>query len=239
MKKQTLKNAEIDRIGDKVLKATRLADDEIEQIITSPDIFASIIDRVRSAPVDAAAAAPPRAIGRTAFWGLNWQTGLAALFVIAAVTIGVINLADRAHSPEVASRQESQAGSLTSARDLPPVISAPPSPPVTTKLANAPARRDRSERSGIREARLARRAARRSDKEETGEFQTVTYTDDRADAATEGRIVRVDLPRSSLYAMGIDVPVDGETGKIKTDLLIGSDGVMKAVRIVKVNQEKW
>jgi hypothetical protein len=46
-------------------------------------------------------------------------------------------------------------------------------------------------------------------------------------------LVRVELPRSSLVAMGVDPPAENDAQKVKTDLLIGSDGVMKAVRFVK------
>jgi len=36
-----------------------------------------------------------------------------------------------------------------------------------------------------------------------------------------------------MFAMGINVPVENEVIKVKADLLIGSDGVMKAVRLVR------
>jgi len=68
--------------------------------------------------------------------------------------------------------------------------------------------------------------------EEVSEFYPITYTDNQ-DSNDGGQLVRVELPRSSIAAMGIDPPVENESPKVKTDLLIGSDGVMKAVRFVK------
>jgi hypothetical protein len=68
--------------------------------------------------------------------------------------------------------------------------------------------------------------------EEVSEFYAVTYTGDAEDDDND-QIVRVELPRSSLFAMGINVPVENEVVKVKADLLIGSDGVMKAVRLVR------
>ena len=70
------------------------------------------------------------------------------------------------------------------------------------------------------------------EREEVGEFYALTYAGGEDDQDEGGQIVRVTLPRSSLFAMGIDVPVENDTAKIKADLLLGSDGIMRAVRIV-------
>jgi hypothetical protein len=67
--------------------------------------------------------------------------------------------------------------------------------------------------------------------EEFGEFQALTFAYD-SEADENGQIVRVELPRSSLLAMGIDMQVENESVKIKAELLIGEDGIMKAVRVV-------
>ena len=51
--------------------------------------------------------------------------------------------------------------------------------------------------------------------------------------AQGGQIVRTEISRSSLFAMGVDLPLEGANEKIKTDLLVGPDGVVRGVRIVK------
>ena len=51
--------------------------------------------------------------------------------------------------------------------------------------------------------------------------------------ASGGRIVRVDLPRASLFAMGINVPLENDSDTVKADILIGPDGVTRAIRLVK------
>jgi hypothetical protein len=43
----------------------------------------------------------------------------------------------------------------------------------------------------------------------------------------------VDLPRSSLAAMGVVLPVENGPDTVKADLLISSDGVTRGVRFVK------
>ena len=47
------------------------------------------------------------------------------------------------------------------------------------------------------------------------------------------RIVRVELTRDSFAALGVNLPIDDENEKVKTDLLVGSDGVPQAFRLVK------
>ncbi|HEX2639339.1 MAG TPA: hypothetical protein VHL50_02155, partial [Pyrinomonadaceae bacterium] len=73
----------------------------------------------------------------------------------------------------------------------------------------------------------------RTNLEDVGEFQAITYAGDASEMDDAGQIVRVELPRSSLYALGVDLPIENQAAaKIKADLLIGDDGVMRAVRVV-------
>jgi hypothetical protein len=66
-----------------------------------------------------------------------------------------------------------------------------------------------------------------------GDFYALSYAGDPNETERGGRIVRVDIPRSTLFAMGVDVPLENETETVKADLLIGSDGVTRAIRVVK------
>ena len=47
------------------------------------------------------------------------------------------------------------------------------------------------------------------------------------------RIIRAELSPSSLFALGVNLPVENETARIKADLLVGADGVARAIRFVK------
>jgi hypothetical protein len=53
------------------------------------------------------------------------------------------------------------------------------------------------------------------------------------EVAAGGRVVRVDLPRASLVALGVNVPLEVEQQTWKTDLLVGPDGVPRAIRLVE------
>jgi len=48
-----------------------------------------------------------------------------------------------------------------------------------------------------------------------------------------GRVVRVDLPRASLVALGINVPLGSDKQLIKADIVVGPDGVPRAIRVVE------
>jgi hypothetical protein len=66
-----------------------------------------------------------------------------------------------------------------------------------------------------------------------GDFYALSYAGDPNETERGGRIVRVDLPRSALFAMGVDIPLENETETVKADLLVGNDGVTRAIRVVR------
>jgi hypothetical protein len=66
-----------------------------------------------------------------------------------------------------------------------------------------------------------------------GEFYALADLHPSEEATRNGRIVRVELSRASLVALGVNIPLDSETQFVKTDLLIGPDGVPRAIRLVE------
>lgn len=55
-----------------------------------------------------------------------------------------------------------------------------------------------------------------------------------SEIAVDGsRIIRVELPRASLVTLGVNVALDSDKQLIKTDLLVGPDGVPRAIRLVE------
>jgi hypothetical protein len=65
------------------------------------------------------------------------------------------------------------------------------------------------------------------------EFYALSFAGDPNETERGGRIVRVDIPKSTLFAMGVDIPLENETETVKADLLVGNDGVTRAIRVVK------
>jgi len=68
--------------------------------------------------------------------------------------------------------------------------------------------------------------------DEQPEFIPVAYTGDPRETAG-GHIVRVDMSRSSLFALGVNVPLENDSDTVKADLLVGADGVTRAIRVLK------
>ena len=51
--------------------------------------------------------------------------------------------------------------------------------------------------------------------------------------ADGGQLVRVQLPRSTLMKFGLPVNVDRANERVKADVLLGSDGIARAIRFVR------
>ncbi len=56
-----------------------------------------------------------------------------------------------------------------------------------------------------------------------------------------GEIVRLGIPVRSLPAYGLEIPPDAPPGPvaIQADLLIGQDGLPRAIRLVTAEMEGW
>jgi hypothetical protein len=65
-----------------------------------------------------------------------------------------------------------------------------------------------------------------------GEFFALNYTGNPNETGEALRVVRAELSRSTLFALGVNLPIENESQKIKTDLLVGTDGVARAIRFV-------
>jgi hypothetical protein len=51
--------------------------------------------------------------------------------------------------------------------------------------------------------------------------------------AEGGHLVRVELPRSALASFGIPVSADAAGGRVKADVLLGDDGLARAIRFIR------
>jgi hypothetical protein len=81
-----------------------------------------------------------------------------------------------------------------------------------------------------------RRAVTSDDVARNGETVTdyipLTYLAD-ATAVEGGIVLRVELPPSALMAVGLPAPVDRTDSRVKADVVVGDDGVARAVRFVR------
>jgi hypothetical protein len=66
----------------------------------------------------------------------------------------------------------------------------------------------------------------------TGEYLPLTYFADST-AIDSGTIVRVELSRSALASLGLRTNFEGTGNSVKADVVLGDDGVARAIRLVQ------
>lgn len=223
-------NDQLDHRFSSLLKAVDLSDAELENIADAPDLFRSIRTQIRTEQI--AREAKPFRLDWKNFTLWNWQRAGVLATLLIAFAMGLIGFFSREYdsSPSVAHETV-----------VPLDVSQPADSNLTPKTFDAPARQP-IEIGIARESNKRRKPTAKSrsttgrtrvESEEVGEFYALPYAADLAESDENGEIVRVQLPRSSLLAMGVEVQIENQnTDSIKADLLIGEDGLMKAVRVV-------
>jgi hypothetical protein len=235
MNKKKLTNEELDGAARELFRAARVSADEIERIAASPMLFDSIKHRIE-------AERPRQKTGFFERWArpavLNWNRAAAAFavaIVFLAGTVAILVAVKRDTTVPLRARDTKADVPINtiapSGGDVistgPETVPGPtaigpvsykkgPVKPVKAAAKQAPARQNRPPRF-----------------EAEGDFYPVTFAGGIEDMSGGGQIVRTEIPRSSLFAMGVDLPLESVNEKVKTDLLIGPDGVVRGVRIVK------
>jgi hypothetical protein len=219
----------LDQAGRQLLAAARLSDAEIDGITASPQLYPQLYRKVK-ARMRAGETRPERSIPWF-HWAKHASAYGAVIFMVLAAA-GYFYLSGIAPVPanEVAERQVPV---------LPPEAarhSVPPEPPVeirsTSRAAEINVRPERASARQIRtvqEARPQRAAYREPD----AEFYSLTFAGDPYETARGGRVIRMDVSRSALFAMGVDIPLENGPESVKADVLVGPDGIARAIRIIE------
>ncbi|MBP9111114.1 MAG: hypothetical protein KBF83_16285 [Pyrinomonadaceae bacterium] len=221
MQNRKLDNQTLDAIGKKLIvsDARRVAD--VDAIVSNPRLFAVVRARI-------AAVETPQPRGAwftiTRFNVAVFSSATAVLLLV----VGAFSLLDTGRGVV--------AVDTIQIPDVTPEIARPVFPPQGKSLGKLSA--GRANKIETRSEKIVPRTAsmptnrRLAVVEPDAEFVAVSYTGDPHETSGGGRIIRVDMKRSSLYALGIDVPLENAGDTIKADLLIGADGVTRGVRIV-------
>jgi hypothetical protein len=231
MKKRNLDNQELDAIGRQLLAASRLTEAEIDRIAAAPGSFEGVLSRVRNTET-----AANRKVGFTGFLLAHRAiagTSLAAILCISTfalflqqdltghVSNAIHTSVERPDDARPTTPQVVYVKGFTSGRaDIQLDVRAE-----TPTIPNAIQREIRRPQPRAEQARYSQN--------EENQFVAVTHMGDGGESARGGRVFRVDIPRSTLFAMGFDVSLENDSPTVKTDLLIGPDGVTRAVRLVE------
>ncbi len=221
MHKRKIQNSELDAIGAKLIRAGRLSGDELDRIVSAPKLFDGVRERI---------ATQERQQVAQRGW-LVWKLTAASMAAAGALTIslGYFGYFNGSETVEV-----------TRPKDLPPVLNVKKDTAKrefesvvtyqTRSVASRPKVIKALHRENIRPVQPKSRPAPITSE---GEFYALNFAGNVEDEVHDGHIVRVDMPRSSLFAMGVDLPLENDVKFIKTDVLVGSDGVPRGIRFVE------
>lgn len=217
MSKKKPDNRTLDSLGRKLFENSRLPEHEIDTIISNPRLFDTVCKRIAGqaeAPKQVSWALLPMSLKVAAFPGL---------VIVAIAAAGLL----KSNGPV-------QTVGENLVPDKLPENARPVSPPQDKVIELSPGRAIKAV------YRTAKAQPRREAKENApilrnvpdDEFYAVSYTGEDHKTAG-GRIVRVELNRSALFAMGVNLPLENDSETVKADLLISSDGVTRGLRVVK------
>jgi hypothetical protein len=190
----------------------------------------------------------------------SWQAGAAiAAAILLAVTLSLVRMrpqqptSTQADAPQLAQganiTPEIGTPSMVNVENVQTGTAAPASEALTGNQETTP---PRMLTSSYRTASLQRRPVRRSnafvnpnnaprivnagsnagEAEIATDFMPLTY-DGGAMAMESGHVVRVELPRTALVSMGLPMNPERAGELVKADVLMGDDGVARAIRFVR------
>ncbi len=241
MNKRNLQNEELNRIGRKLLDAGRVRNEEIEQIIASPMLFDAVKTRIETERQRRNSKSVSSGWASFQIW--NWQKAAAAvllLFIVGAIgLIGFNKFTKQQEVYHVAAPKIHPQFERIEILPFPPTNQSLENSPVILKTKNFAVKSPKIAKQKISINKILKaqkpnqpRKLQLKQEKPLGEFYALAFAGNPGETGEELRIVRAELSRSSLFALGVNLPIENESEKIKTDLLVGADGVARAIRFV-------
>jgi hypothetical protein len=212
-------NKTLDAIGKTLIVSSAVRNADIDDIVARPQLFEEVASRI-AASTDVST--PRRTLGVR----LAYVSAALAVAVVAVAATAALLRTDAVPTTVAVRLPAEQPDARVTRPDSPPQDE-----PVITKV-NSAGRVDqrlRPERA-VATRTVATRPVTRSPNTDS-DFYAVSYAG--GETLAGGRIVRVDMPRAQAFALGMHVPLENESDTVKADLLVGPDGVTRAVRLVK------
>jgi hypothetical protein len=244
MNKRNLQNGELDRIGRKLFDAARARTEEIEQIVGSPVLFNSVKARIVIEKRERNSKSVSVGWTNLQIWNRQ-RIAAAALFLFFAGVFGLIGISkftlqqsvEQAAAPEIQPKIQqieiSQPADSTFG-ESPKIVKIKNPAMESPKIIKQKVFAGKTLKTRNSVTRKPNRQKRFEPKQNefVGEFYALTFAGNPGETGQEVHIVRTELSRSSLFALGVNLPIENESPKIKTDLLIGTDGIARAIRFV-------
>jgi len=224
MNRHELQPGELDKIGSKLIASTVLSESEIDRIADSPFLYSTVKARINP---------DLRARSNTFGFGRRFALGFGSLFVvigIAAVGLFVFRgentmTAKRSLPVQMVRTEEPVRYSKSEIGDMNSV----PGVVMSEEKRSSPQIQNASFSKPEDRNYTRRKATPRAQPEL--EFYPLVYTGDPNENTSGGRVLQVEMSRSSLFAMGFNIPIENGAELVKADLLVGQDGVARAIRL--------
>ena len=240
MSKQDLQNKRLDQIGRKLLEAAGAREEEIERIVAAPQLFDSV---KASIEINRAKRSSKRFLGfRAGLPNWSWQRAAGAFAVLAILVIGfagVVDFISYDSSPQQAEQVVvPEIQTPITPVDMPQTVNEDLPEKEKSFVVKKHIRTQRTvlktDKAALpKPARKANVVKRQTKSEVLGDFYALTYAGNLGETGEDWQIIRTEISRSSLFALGVNLSIENESEKLKTDLLVGSDGIPRAIRFVK------
>jgi type IV secretory pathway VirB10-like protein len=244
MSKHDLQNERLDQIGRNLFKATRVNNEEIEKIVAAPQLFDSV--KARIAVEEQLLRKPNLFFGNWAslfFWNRQSVASAFAILIVLLTCAAVLIIKKQGSSQLVEQMIKPETRPQIKRAENQPL----PSEIKETKIKETknPAIKNRVDTERIVfkvETPKLQNSTRKPSPQKTSQsakkqpqevFYSLASAGNWEANGEDLQIVRTELSRSELFALGVDVPVENDTAKIKTNLLVGADGVARAIRFVE------
>ena len=220
MQKPVFDKKTLDAAGQKLVKSQAVPTAEIDRVVGDPFLLARVKARIADAENARQKRSPaiflhPKTLALTA-------TGCLALLISAFVYLQSRPAKveqDVAVSPEP---------TVTRPIDTPATVTSFPEP----EKAGVD-RKPVAQKAVVRKPVVRKTNAKRP-KTTPDEDQFYAVAGVSTDSHGGGRIIRIEMSRSSLFALGVNLPLENDDQRpIKADLLIGRDGSTRAIRLVE------
>ena len=193
-----------------------------------------------SSPVQAMNQETSVAMDRISRWN-SWITVAAAVLII-VLGVAVLRLYLSRQSQPRTSGPENAIAQAPPEESVPAVDVGTSSSPEKTGKKLAPSRRtgthrrarlsDRDGNAASKASLTATPVANDTDNEVATHFMPLGYAGP-LNLQDGGQLVRVELPRSAMWSMGLPVNMDRYGERVKADVLLGADGLARAIRFVQ------
>src|SRR5688572_9638168 len=225
MDRHEINPGELDKIGSKLIASSALSESEIDCVAGSPFLYAGVKARIGSG-------VPQRR--RVFGFGRRFALGFGSVLVvvgIAAVGLflrggGDVTIADQEVHVPIPLKNKPVTYSKSDAGDIAASL---PGPELATERRSSPQYQNASYNKADDRSRATRKTVRPVQPDL--EFYPLSYAGDPKENVSGGRVLQIELSRSSLFAMGFNILIEDGAELVKADLLVGPDGVARGIRL--------